>query len=182
MTEKVRHHTFGRVIKDIAAIGEADLSAWLKTIEKYYLTEHDRVALRAMRAKYSQDPDDAGAPQRVLGVQFAVSQWLLSRRIQATRAKVFKVYSFLRDPGIISAYKLAQRHVTPRQYELLGLVLAGNRLLRISTIWGVDKASVTITFKAMLKSLEANSQLLPLHQFALYTGKQMWLRDKDVAG
>ncbi len=167
--------TFTDVVQRISQFEGDELSSWLNLIEDIYLTSANKTALAALRTKFASS---SSIPQRTLGVQFSVSQYLLSRRIHAVREKIFTLYSYLHSPDLVPQYLAAKHAVTPRQYELLNLVLAGNRLYQISGIWGVKKECVTVTFQRLLFTLSKHPNFKLIHRFALYTGKQMWFKSE----
>jgi hypothetical protein len=168
--------TFDDVVRDIEAISGNSLSEWLEIITRYYLTDGDLLTLDAMRTRYAGDMSGGGYKQRELSIMFTVPQWILSRRIHKVRTRIYKLYGFLSDHEVINAYRQCKSVVTPKQYALLGLLMAGNRLYRAAAACGVAKVSVTLMFRALLKRLDSHPQYSKLAKMARYAGKEMWVR------
>jgi len=167
MMVKNVHFTFEEVIKEVDQIEEGDLMSWMKTICKYYLNDRDLVVLDALKAKH-----EGKYKQRELSVLFCIAQPHLSDHFRRVRVKILTIYNFLQCDTLITEYFAAKADLTPRQFSLLQLAMAGNSFYDIARVERVSNPDVSITFKLMLQRLVKTKRYPYLVKFLhKYKGK-----------
>jgi DNA-binding CsgD family transcriptional regulator len=127
----------------------------LRVVYVYYLTDKEKEHYQILLLYYS------GKPQRELGILLNVQQYKVSEYLSSLLRKMKKISSVFvyHRTKLVRFLCFLKKHATPRQYQVICYLLAGNKQCNVARYLSCSPAAIFYTLRQIRHHLSPTRQV-----------------------